>query len=264
MKRIALLVLTLVLTAGNIAFAQENKDVDKVISEVMDEISNIFGDKEKYTYSISRNPESNAIISEVDVRPFHSGQQTVEEAIQRLLSTFEQNKGLAYNYAHILPRAGQSVSTCTGDDKESTFCILEGPDVSSYQLVFMEIKDGFNPQHRNYYGIKWRHLDNNTDGVLYRIHSRRPDLIFKDADHEGDISLSSVMSNNGASEINTLQKLSQYYDSQLVDVMKRIAEAKDGGWITLESQYTDELRNIQEKRKEVLDKIHSLIMLKMQ
>lgn len=263
MKRIALLVLTLVLTAGNIAFAQENKDVDKVISEVMDEISNIFGDKEKFTYSIHRNPESNAIISEVDVRPFHSGQQTVEEAIQHLLSTFEQNKELAYNYAHILPRAGQSISTCTGDDKESLLEILSGPDVS-YQLVFMEIKDGFNPQHRNYYGIKWRNLDNKTDGVLYRIHSRRPDLIFKDADHEGDISLSSVMSNNGASEINTLQKLSKYYDSQLVDVMKRIAEAKDGGWITLESQYTDELRNIQQKRKEVLDKIHSLIISKMQ
>ncbi len=263
MKRIALLVLTLVLTAGNIAFAQENKDANKVISEVMDEISNIFGDKEKFTYSIHRNPESNAIISAVDVRPFHSGQQTVAEAVQHLLSTFEQNKELAYNYAHILPRAGQSVSTYTGNDKESTFCILEGPDVS-YQLVFMEIKDGFNPQHRNFYGIKWRNLDNETDGVLYRIHSRRPDLIFKDAEHEGDISLSSVMSNNGASEINTLQKLSQYYDSQLVDVMKRIAEAKDGGWITLESQYTDELRNIQQKRKEVLDKIHSLIMLKMQ
>lgn len=262
MKRIALLVLTLVLTAGNIAFAQENKDVDKVISEVMDEISNIFGDKEKFTYSIHRNPESNAIISAVDVRPFHSGQH-VEEAIQRLLSTFEQNKELAYNYAHILPRAGQSISTCTGDDKESLLEILSGPDVS-YQLVFMEIKDGFNPQHRNYYGIKWRNLDNKTDGVLYRIHSRRPDLIFKDAEHEGDISLSSVMSNSGASEINTLQKLSKYYDSQLVDVMKRIAEAKDRGWITLESQYTDELRNIQQKRKEVLDKIHSLIISRMQ
>lgn len=263
MKRIALLVLTLVLTAGNIAFAQENKDVDKVISEVMDEISNIFGDKEKFTYSISRNPESNAIISEVDVRPFHSGQQTVEEAIQRLLSTFEQNKGLAYNYAHILPRAGQAISTCTGDDKESTFCILEGPD-ASYQLVFMEIKDGLNPQHRNFYGIKWRNLDNETDGVLYRIHSRRPDLIFKDAEHEGDISLSSVMSNNGASEINTLQKLSKYYDSQLVDVMKRIAEAKTRGWLSVANEYTRELQDIQQKRKEILDKIHSLIMLKMQ
>lgn len=262
MKRIALLVLTLVLTAGNIAFAQENKDVNKVISEVMDEISNIFGDKEEYTYSISRNPESNAIISEVDVRPFHSGQQTVEEAIQHLLSTFEQNKELAYNYAHIQPRAGQSISTCTGDDKESTFCILEGPDVS-YQLVFMEIKDGFNPQHRNFYGIKWRNLDNKTDGVLYRIHSRRPDLIFKDAEHEGDISISDIVGDD-AQDINTLQKLSNYYDSLLVDVMKRIAEAKDGGWITLESQYTDELQNIQQKRKEVLDKIHSLIMLKMQ
>lgn len=263
MKRIALLVLTLVLTAGNIAFAQENKDVNKVISEVMDEISNVFGDKEKFTYSIHRNPESNAIISEVDVRPFHSGQQTVEEAIQHLLSTFEQNKELAYNYAHILPRAGQAISTCTGDDKESTFCILEGPDVS-YQLVFMEIKDGLNPQHRNFYGIKWRNLENETDGVLYRIHSRRPDLIFKDAEHEGDISLSSVMSNKGASEINTLQKLSKYYDSQLVDVMKRIAEAKTRGWLSVANEYTRELQDIQQKRKEILDKIHSLIMLKMQ
>ncbi|MBR6198325.1 MAG: hypothetical protein IKQ72_12100 [Bacteroidaceae bacterium] len=249
----------------------EYKSPDKFIS-CINIIIDKWGDKDKTQNTVSRNPESGAIVSKVVIVPFNHGRspQTFLEAdLKKAINAYDDDKECAYNYGRINNVGGDRPprdywATFTGEDEGFQEIILSQADRLTYNLVFMEVKNADDPTKRDFYAIKWRKRQEDYDGKVYMITSKRPDLIMRGANTSSEEKAEDVFSSNDKKMYLLYQKTAQEYKNTIDEFFAKLRSTGYGVAGTENYKERERLKKIIDdytnKYEEVVNKLHVLIM----
>lgn len=217
---------------------------------VMQQMATHFGLRDEMNVKVQRNPESGALVSSMYILPFkiYLGYDGEDTMIPRLTEAFNQDKGKAYNCGSL--RAGHSMEQCgtyAGNDRNSYVLIRDvgGQD----NLLYLEMKNPFDPQMRDFFAVKWAEYKGENRqilGTMYYILSKRPDILLAEAQ-------SNLPSNQVRVELAEALKM---YDKRIQEVnetRKRCNGTSIGEW---EAVY----RDLKKKRQEILDALHKTFL----
>ena len=262
MKKIALTLAILVIAISNIN-AQDKSAMtaaENVYNAMMEIKKANANGRLEATTELRRNPESNAVISSMEIIPFQSSSAVMADLIKMAQKAFEVDRDKGYNYGNI---QGGNYGTFKGEDRQSILEIMNETEQPAPHILYLEVKCADNPQMRTFYGLKWGHKEGaGTYGALYLITSKRPDLIIaekdKKADDADEIDVMSLMSGDAQNRIRVLGMMIDAYTNELTELRRIANEKYDNS--TLRQSYIDQMKLFQEKRQELLDKVHQIIL----
>lgn len=188
---------------------------------------------------------------------------TIDTLLSALTDAFETEYGKAYSYGNV--RAGSTnalLGTTTGNDMSSFKQIIPSTE---YNYMYLEIKKPDSPTSREFYCVSWRQLGDETCGYFDFITSKRPDLIEEEearAKERKEVGhLSDGLSDfDVVNKLQTLEKLAKHYRNEINDLTNELVNADRLG---LGSQYfeiKEQITDYRAKLKEVVDRMHQLIM----
>lgn len=262
MKRIATTLAILAIAISNIN-AQDKSAMtaaENVYNAMMEIKKANANGRLEATTELRRNPESNAVISSMEIIPFQSSSAVMADLIKKAQKAFEADRDKGYNYGNI---QGGNYGTFKGEDSQSILEIMNETEQPAPHILYLEVKCADNPQMRTFYGLKWGHKEGaGTYGALYLITSKRPDLIIAEEDKKADdADEEDVMSSLPTYAQNRLKVLGAMIDTY-TDEMNTLQRNVDENYNnpTLRQSFIDQMKLIQKKRQELLDKIHQIIL----
>lgn len=156
--------------------SQTNKPVN-VIKQLNFTIDT-YGQKDKQSYSVKRNPNTNLIESSEKIVPFFFKNTNVNQQLNILRDAFTKDEPVSYQFKHIAPGINDvfSLNVLSENGKESHQEILRSNDDEEMWLLCC--KNTENPQLRDAYAVTW--IDSKEEGTvkgyIYMITSLRPDI----------------------------------------------------------------------------------------
>lgn len=156
--------------------SQTNKPVN-VIKQLNFTIDT-YGQKDKQSYSVKRNPNTNLIESSEKIVPFFFKNTNVNQQLNILRDAFTKDEHVSYQFKHIAPGINDvfSLNVLSENGKESHQEILRSNDDEEMWLLCC--KNTENPQLRDAYAVTW--IDSKEEGTvkgyIYMITSLRPDI----------------------------------------------------------------------------------------
>lgn len=239
----------------------EYKSPDSVIS-CLNEIIEKWGDKDKAKNTVSRNPESGAIISKVTVMPFTCKDDALfETKLKNIVAAFDSDQECAYNYGKInhdeFSRDGTNWATYTGEDDKNSEIILSGGERLTYDLLYMEVKNADDPTKRDFYAIKWRLTQEGCDGKIFLITSKRPDLIVQSEVKTVDEQVEDLICEADKKEYLLYKKTAEKYKKEIDEIMQKRKLASSGDQIKM---FEELINDYKVKYRQILDQMHALIL----
>ena len=239
----------------------EYKSPDKVIS-CLNAVIDKWGDKDNSQNTVSRNPESGAIISKVTIMPFTCKDDALfETELKNIVSAFDSDQECSYNYGKInhdeFSRDGTNWATYTGEDDKNTELILSVSERPTYNLLYMEVKNANDPTKRDFYAIKWRKTQTGYDGRVFLITSKRPDLIVQSEVKTVDEQVEDLICESDKKEYLLYKKTAEKYKKEIDEIMQKRKLASSGDQIKM---FEELINDYKVKYRNILDKMHTLIL----
>ena len=215
----------------------EYKSPDSVIS-CLNAVIDKWGDKDNAKNTVSRNPESGAIISKVTIMPFTCKDDALfETELKNIVAAFDSDQECAYNYGKInhdeFSRDGTNWATYTGEDDKNTELILSVSERPTYNLLYMEVKNANDPTKRYFYAIKWRKTQTGYDGRVFLITSKRPDLIVQSEVKTVDEQVEDLICESDKKEYLLYKKTAEKYKKEIDEIMQKRKLASSGDQIKM-------------------------------
>lgn len=263
MRRVISILAILAIAISNVS-AQDNsakKAAENVYKAMMD-IRKIYGKESEKTFELMRSPESGNVNSSVEIIPFR-GNQVVTVSLNKAIEAFNKDSEKGYNFQKFngATIGAQTFGTFKGDDISSYIMLMNRSEGSATNFLYLEVKCADNPQMRTFYGIKWRKLGEETSGSLYFITSKRPDLILSEADKKADNANEedalSSLSQNTQDRLNVLGAMIRNYSDELDRLQNKYNNV---GASDIKETFRQQIKLIVNKRQELLDKMHKIIL----
>lgn len=262
MKKIATTLAILVIAISNIN-AQDKSAMtaaENVYNAMMEIKKANANGRLEATTELRRNPESNAVISSMEIIPFQSSSAVMADLIKKAQKAFEADRDKGYNYGNI---QGGNYGTFKGEDSQSILEIMNETEQPAPHILYLEVKCADNPQMRTFYGLKWAHKEGaGTYGTLYLITSKRPDLIIAEKDKKADDAdeedVMSLLPTDAQNRLKVLGAMIDTYTDEMNTLQRNVDE--NFGIPTLRQSFIDQMNLLQKKRQELLDKVHQIIL----
>lgn len=262
MRRVISILAIIAIAISNVS-AQDNsakKAAENVYKAMMD-IRKIYGKESEKTFELMRSPESGNVNSSVEIVPFRGKTASLSLSINKAIEAFDKDSEKGYNFRRFngATIGAQTFGTFKGDD--SYINLMNRSEGSATNFIYLEVKCADNPQMRTFYGVKWTKLGEETSGSLYFITSKRPDLILSEADRKADDKdeedVLSSLPQDAQKRIKVLGAMIDTYSDELKELQEKYNKAR--GTDLLES-YRQQMKLILNKRQELLDKMHKIIL----
>ncbi len=241
----------------------EYKSPDKVIS-CLNAVIDKWGDKDNAKNTVSRNPESGAIVSKVTVMPFTCKDDALfETELKNIVAAFDSDQECAYNYGKInhdeFSRGGTDLATYTGEDDKNSEIILSRGEHLTYDLLYMEVKNANDPTKRDFYAIKWRKTQTGYDGRVFLITSKRPDLIInqgKEAAGQTENNLDEFFNGAEREKFKLLKKTAEMYKKEINELTKKYEDCTDANICSL---LKSQINGTTQRYNDVINAMHAMI-----
>ena len=182
----------LLLVSSAITTAQAQKRIypntpQRVINK-LNLIINLEGDKERQTYSVTKNPNTNLI--ESSERIVHFTTDIKSAALAVLPQDFMNDEPVSYQIKHITKGNSEKFSILFVTNDKSMTKPLNIRTKSSQEMWYMACKNPENPQLRDVYAAVWEVMDSDAakvEGTIYMITSLRPDIYEKEFDTKNTV-----------------------------------------------------------------------------
>ena len=182
----------LLLVSSAITTAQAQKKIypnmpQRVINK-LNLIINLEGDKERQTYSVTKNPNTNLI--ESSERIVHFTTDIKSAALAVLHQDFMNDEPVSYQIKHITKGNSEKFSILFVTTDKSMTKPLNIRTKSSQEMWYMACKNPENPQLRDVYAAVWEVMDSDAakvEGTIYMITSLRPDIYEKEFDTKNTV-----------------------------------------------------------------------------
>lgn len=188
---------------------------------------------------------------------------TIDTLLNALIDAFEYERGTAYSYGFV--RAGSSnarFGTTTGNSMSTFKQIVPSQD---YNYIYMEVKKPNNPTMREFYCVSWKQMDETMVGAFDFITSKRPDLIEQDeanakaTPNKGN--LTDIIPSKVADKLAILERLADKYNSEITRLTTEYNSCNN---YNLGEEIMEQITDYRKKLKEVVDKMHTIIMSEIQ
>ena len=260
MRRVLSILAILAIAISNIS-AQDHSAMtgaENVYKAMMD-IRKIYGKESEKTFELMRSPESGFVNTSVEIVPFRGKAIRLDNIIE----AFDKDREKGYNFRKFngATIGAENFGTFKGDDMGSFITLMNRSEGAATNFLYLEVKCADNPQMRTFYGVKWIRLDGETTGSLYFITSKRPDLILSEADKKADDknkedALSSLPQ-DAQDRIKVLLAMIDTYSDELTVLQDKYNKARSSD---VEDILRQQMKLIVNKRQELLDKVHKIIL----
>lgn len=206
------------------------------------------------------NPESGALVYDIEIIPFRSQSLKCRELIENAKEAFETDREKGYNYGNFQLQGSNISNFGTWIDDSLRFIeIANISDNPTPHILFLEEKCKDNPQMRKFFGLKWTEGDA-ISGTLYYIISKRPDLIFKERDDRSKQQAMELPQDLGV-RLMLIDKSLSKYDDMIEDLNCKIKNSKysSSEENAARNLFLQQLKDVVEKRKALLDTWQKLI-----
>ena len=260
MRRVISILAILAIAFGNIS-AQGNsaKTAAENVYKAMMDIRKIYGKEDEKIFELMRSPESGFVNTSVEIVPFRGKAISLNNVIK----AFDKDSEEGYNFRKFngATMGAETFGTFKGDDINSYIMLMNRSEGSATSFIYLEVKCADNPQMRTFYGVKWKELGEETSGSLYFITSKRPDLILNEADKKADDAYEedalSSLSEDAQKRLKVLGAMIDTYSDELNELQTRYNNtiASD-----VKEAFRQQMKLIVNKRQELLDKMHKIIL----
>lgn len=262
MRRVISILAILAIAIGNIS-AQDNsaKTAAENVYRAMMEIRKNYGKEDEKIFELMRSPESGFVNTSVEIIPFRG--KMITFYINKAIEAFNKDCEKGYNYRKFngTTIGAETFGTFKGDDMNSYIMLMNRSEGSATNFIYLEVKCADNPQMRTFYGVKWMKLGEETSGSLYLITSKRPDLILSEADKKADDAdeedALSSLSEDAQKRIKVLATMIDTYSDELNKLQDKFERT---GASDIRETFRQQIKLIMNKRQELLDKMHKIIL----
>lgn len=264
MRRVISILAIIAIAISNVS-AQDNsakKAAENVYKAMMD-IRKIYGKESEKTFELMRSPESGNVNSSVEIVPFRGKTVSLSLSINKAIEAFDKDCEKGYNFRKFngATIGAETFGTLKGDDMSSYIMLMNRSEGSATNFIYLEVKCADNPQMRTFYGLKWTKLGEGTSGSLYFITSKRPDIILSEADKKADDAdeedALSSLSQDAQDKIKVLGAMIDTYSKELNELQEKYNKARSSD---VEAAFRQQMKLIVNKRQELLDKMHKIIL----
>lgn len=264
MRRVISILAILAIAISNVS-AQDNsakKAAENVYKAMMD-IRKIYGKESEKTFELMRSPESGNVNSSVEIIPFRGKTVSLSPSINKAIEAFDKDSEKGYNFRKFngATIGAETFGTFKGDDMNSYIMLMNRSEGSATNFIYLEVKCADNPQMRTFYGVKWMKLGEETSGSLYLITSKRPDLILSEADKKADYAdeedALSSLSQNTQDRLNVLGAMIRNYSDELDRLQNKYNNVSASD---IKETFRQQIKLIINKRQELIDKMHKIIL----
>lgn len=226
-------------------------DLAQVKQNTSPESGNIIGSEFHFPFKVEHEA---TLLSQPNGWPV-----TIDTLLNALIDAFEYERGTAYSYGFV--HAGSSnarFGTTTGNSMSSFKQIVPSQD---YNYIYMEVKKPNNPTMREFYCVSWKQMNEETVGMFDFITSKRPDLIEQDeanakaSQNKGN--LTDIIPSKVTDKLVILERLADKYkeEIEILDGQFRMCNS-----LGMKDEIKTQITDYRQKLKEVVDKMHAIIM----
>lgn len=264
MRRVISILAILAIAINNVN-AQDNSAMtaaENVYKAMMD-IRKIYGKESEKVFELMRSPESGVVNSSVEIVPFRGKAISLNSSLNKTIEAFEKDSEKGYNFKKFNGATinAENFGTLRGDDMNSFITLMNKSEGSATNFIYLEVKCADNPQMRTFYGVKWTKQGEETSGSLYLITSKRPDLILNEADKKADDKdeedVLSSLPQDAQKRIKVLGAMIDTYSDELKDLQDRYNNTVASD---VKETFRQQIKLIVNKRQELLDKMHKIIL----
>ena len=174
--------LIIVISATTIANAQSiRKQVVNKPQNVIKQLNftiDQYGQKDKQSYSIKRNPNTNILESSEKIARFTFKKTDLNQQLDLIREAFTKDEPVSYQFKHITPGIYDvfSLNVLSENGTMSNTQLLRTDE--NEEMWFMCCKNPENPLLRDTYAVTWVEPEGEgmVEGYVYIISSLRPDL----------------------------------------------------------------------------------------
>lgn len=231
----------------------------KNVYKAMMDIRKIYGKESEKVFELMRSPESGFVNTSVEIVPFRGK----AISLNNIIEAFDKDSEKGYNFRKFngATIGAETFGTFKGDDMDSDIILMTRSEGSATNFLYLEVKCADNPQMRTFYGVKWMKLGEETNGTLYFITSKRPDLILSEADKKAnDADEENVLSSlpqDAQYKLKVLGAMIDNYSNELNELQSKYDQTPNS---TMQMNYINQMNIIIKKRQELLDKVHKIIL----
>jgi len=173
--------LILAISATTIVNAQRKQTVNSPVNVIkqLNATIDTYGQKDKQSYSVKRNPNTNLIESSEKIAHFSAKKNNIDQQLTLIREAFTKDEPLSYQFKHITPGIDDvfTISVLSENGVNNNTHLVRTEDRE--EMWFMCCKNPENPQLRDAYAITWKEskdVPSIVDGYVYMISSLRPDI----------------------------------------------------------------------------------------
>lgn len=178
MKRLFIMLIiacSAITTTTALAQKKQVANTPKNVIKSFEFITDLYGQKDKQTYSITKNPNTGIIESKEVITHFICDKS--DPYITMMGDDFHKDEPVSYQLHHIAKGNTENfnLKVVTNDSQKNNYLRIRTKQ--NQEMWFMCCKNPTNPQLRDAYAIVWEDINNDkVEGDIFMITSLRPDI----------------------------------------------------------------------------------------